>query len=119
MYIQCTFTLKKGDKMQNSVKIKLNVVVGKRTNYWVAYCPSLKTYGYSNKSKDDALKDFDDAVKTFLHVHTTLGTLNKTLLNFGWIRKEKQIEAPQINMVKTKFKSSTHTTRQVDIPAFC
>jgi hypothetical protein len=105
--------------MDNNIKIKLHVVVGKRTKYWVAYCPSIRTYGYSDKSKEAALKDFDDALKTFLHVHTTLGTLNKTLFNFGWVRKEKKIEAPHINMGKNRFKSATETTRQVDIPAFC
>lgn len=105
--------------MDKKIKISVPVVVGKRKRNWVAYCPALKTYGYSDKSKEDALKDFDSAIKTFLHVHTTLGTLNKTLLNFGWVRKEKKIEAPNINLVKTQFKSPTNTTREVDIPAFC
>ncbi len=105
--------------MDNKIKISVPVVVGKRRKNWVAYCPALKTYGYSDKSKEDALKDFDNAIETFLHVHTTLGTLNKTLLNFGWVRQEKNIKAPVISTANKNFKSVSKTTRKLDIPAFC
>lgn len=105
--------------MNNNIKISVNVIVTKRTKFWVAYCPVLKTYGYSDKSKDAALKDFDDAIKTFCHVQATLGTLNKTLLNLGWRRVEDSILAPKLNSHISPFRSKAATSRQINIPAYC
>jgi hypothetical protein len=106
--------------MKNEITISIPVIVTKRSKFWIAYNPSLKTYGYSDKSKEAAFKDFDAAIKTFFHVQDTLGTLNKTLLGLGWIREDKQINVPKINSHIPPFRTNVgNTTRQIQIPASC
>jgi hypothetical protein len=103
--------------MSNQFKISVPVIVTKRTKFWVAYCPILKTYGYSSKGKDAALKDFDDAIKTFFYVQDTLGTLNKTLLNLGWVRKERNLTIPRIHSNLSPFRGKNSTSRKIQLPA--
>lgn len=70
------------------VSVRISVVAYKKSKYWIAYAPSLRIFGRSDISEKDALKDFDKAVDVFLHVHETRGTLQTTLENLGWTRKE-------------------------------
>jgi hypothetical protein len=104
-------------------KIKVPVVVRQNieNNRWIAYCPILKTYGYSNLSEEDAFSDFDDAIETFFYVQNQLGTLNRTLLNFGWTRKEKELkfEIPSIHSDLPPFRlKSGQTSREINLPEF-
>ena len=107
--------------MNNQLSISVPVVLLKKkeSKKWIAYCPVLKTYGFSTKSQEDALKDFDSAIETFFHVHHTLGTLNKTLLRFGWVRSEKKFEIPKIHSDLPPFRTRKgQTTRKINVPAF-
>lgn len=104
--------------MKNKIEISVPVIVTKRKKYWVAYCPILKTYGYSDKDKGSALKDFDSAIETFFHVQNTLGILNQTLLNLGWKRKEKALTLPKINSHIAPFRQSSPVNRKINVPAF-
>lgn len=106
--------------MENKYNIQVQVVVFKRQKYWIAYCPALKTYGYSKEDAEDALKDFDNAIDTFLHVQETLGTLNQTLLKLGWKRGNKTIEAPKYfnsDLSNNRGRNSRKRERQISIPA--
>lgn len=107
--------------MNKGVNISVQVIVTKRSKLWIAYCPALKTYGSSAKSKEGALKDFDEAIQTFFHVQEALGTLNKTLLNFGWQRNitSKSIKAPKLNSTVAPYRNNNSTTRQINVPALC
>lgn len=105
--------------MPEAIEIQVGIVVTKRKKYWIAYCPALKTYGYSSVSKERALEDLDTALQTFFHVQETLGTLNKTLLNLGWQRGSRSIKAPTTYSDTLPFrKPKPTTTRQVNIPAY-
>lgn len=63
------------------------VIAYKKSEYWVAYCPELKIFGFSKKNINDAISDFEIALKTFLEVHAELGTIVKSLIKLGWIRE--------------------------------
>lgn len=78
-----------------NVKISVEVAVFKRTKYWIAYAPALKTYGYSAKSEKDALKDFEKAIKVFLEVHSKLNSLREVLLNLGWTHSDSTLQSPK------------------------
>jgi hypothetical protein len=72
--------------MESGYKVFIPLSVLQKTNYWIAYCPVLKTFGYSNVSKEAAIKDFDDALATFFHVQDNLGKLDETLRSLGWTK---------------------------------
>ncbi len=80
---------------QHQFKINVPLIVFKRTKFWLAYCPPLKTYGYSLEGPDHAVEDFDNAIKTFLHVHAKLNTLNEVFLNLGWTRTDDHYDLPK------------------------
>lgn len=111
--------------MNNAAKITPNeilvpVFLSNRKGCWVAYSPVLKLYGYSEKSEQDSLEDFDKAINTFFHVQHTLGTLNKTLLSLGWTRNNKNVSAPgkvyssEVSPFRHK---NSQTQRQILLPA--
>jgi hypothetical protein len=94
--------------------ITIPVVTYKKREYYIAYSPALKTFGYSKESEQGALEDFDKAVSIFLQVQKKFNTLNEALLNLGWVRKEQEIEQPKYfnndyNTVGTK------TSRQIPV----
>ena len=75
--------------------LKVGITVRKKERNWIVFCPALKTFGYSPDSEAAALEDFDNAVKTFFFVQTTLGTLNQSLHSLGWTRGKSTVEAPK------------------------
>lgn len=58
--------------MKSKVSVELPVFTGQRHGCWIAYCPPIKLYGYSETDEKGALDDFDKAVDTFFHVQETL-----------------------------------------------
>jgi len=74
--------------------VKLTLAIYKRREYWFAFSPALKLFGYSKASAEEAIADFDKAFDTFLFVHTKLGDLQGTLLKLGWTRKDHTIDPP-------------------------
>lgn len=84
--------------MKNTIKIQIQIAVFKKREHWIAYCPALKTFGYSTIGQNEALEDFDIAINTFIDVHTSLNTLNETLLNLGWQRKDHTFDTPKFNL---------------------
>lgn len=107
--------------MTNGFKISVPVVVLQRKDYWFAYCPFLKTFGYSATDKEAALKDFDAAINTFFYVQAKLGTLNQTLLSLGWKQGRENVAAPD-QIISSDFSpyrsaSADKTTREILVPA--
>lgn len=105
--------------MKNLIKIQVQIAVFKRREYWIAYSPALKTYGYSKHNVDEALEDFDIAINTFVHVHTKLNSLNQVLLDLGWTRNDKSFEVPKFNIAslgELRGIKSTSKNREVLIP---
>lgn len=108
--------------MSKPYKISVPVLVVKRRDLWIAYCPFLKLYGYSEQSKDAAKDDFDKAIDTFFEIHATLGTLNQALLSLGWTRGNDKVNAPtkNFNSQISPFRNPDkveQSERQIAIPA--
>lgn len=101
-------------------RIQVPVAVFKRKEYWIAYSPALKVFGYSKDNLDAALSDFDTAIKTFIHVQTKLNSLNEALLNLGWSRNDGSITQPSyfnVNMQDLRGVPFEKRNREVSIPA--
>lgn len=77
------------DKEIIDLDVKIPVSVYKRSEYWIAYSPALKVFGYSKQNADEALNDFDRALKTFIFVHSELNTFDNDLKNLDCLRKLK------------------------------
>jgi len=106
--------------MNKRPKISVPVFTVERKGCWVAYCPVLKIYGYSQKDEKTALQDFDNAIDTFFHVQGTLGTLNNTLLKLGWTRHDHKVAAPtnQYNSAFSPYREkSTYKAREISLPS--
>lgn len=105
----------------NSKSISITVAVYKKTEYWIAYSPALKTFGYSKENEESALTDLDRAIETFFHVQNTLGTLPIALKNLGWTRVEQKIEQPKyFNYPGTNSwfgNAASKKQRQISMPA--
>ena len=43
---------------EKKYSVSIRLVVAKKTTYWIAYCPELKTFGYSDIDGASAIKDF-------------------------------------------------------------
>lgn len=107
---------------KHNIEIGVGVAVFKRNKYWIAYAPSLKTYGYSDKSQKVALEDFDKAIDTFIEVHTKLNTLHEVLLKLGWQRKNNDFAEPKFFNIENigqyrGLSIDTSHSRKVRIPA--
>lgn len=63
---------------------------------WIAYSPHFKTFGYSSKSELSATKDLKIAIDTFFEVHTKRGTLEKALIEFGWLKQNNVFQKPKL-----------------------
>ncbi len=87
--------------------VNIPLLVAKRTKFWIAYSPHLKTYGYSSKGPEDAIKDFDRAIETFFFVHEKLNTLNKVLLKLGWERIDNHFNLPKFFNTELGFGSKS------------
>lgn len=104
---------------RHTFNIQVPVAVFKRTQYWIAYCPHLKTFGYSEVSSEEALKDFDGAIKTFFYVHVKLNTVEKALLKLGWSSRDGEYDPPKyfnVNVDELRGIKSTQKSREVQIP---
>lgn len=101
-------------------RIQVPVAVFRRKEYWIAYSPALKVFGYSKDNADSALNDFDVAIKTFVFVQSKLNTLDEALLNLGWSRTDGSINQPlyfNVNMNDLRGVNFEKRSREVAIPA--
>ncbi len=67
-------------------KISVNIIIDVRKleRNWIIYSPELKTFGYSEVSKDEAIKDFREALEIFFEVQLERGTLDAFFETHGW-----------------------------------
>lgn len=78
-----------------SIETKLSLVIKKKKRHWIAYSPHFKTFGYSNRNENSAIKDFGRALDLFFDVHIKRGTLEKALIKFGWKKTDNAFEKPK------------------------
>jgi hypothetical protein len=106
---------------KSSYDISVPVVTYKKSEYWIAYTPALKTFGYSRTSEKEALKDFDRAVETFFWAQEKLGSLENALENLGWKRIHSERHQPKhFNMSLGNLipgRTANKTERLIKIPA--
>ncbi len=74
---------------------KVSLVIKKKERYWIVYSPHFKTFGYSNKNENNAIKDFDRALGLFFDIHLKRRTLEKALIKFGWKKIDNTFEKPK------------------------
>lgn len=106
--------------MDNELKISIPIATYKKQAYWIAFCPALKTFGYSNESEEKALEDFDRAIETFFYVQGTLGCLGSVLQNLGWSRADaNSLEQPKYfnTDMQNIFPGGHKKERQIKVPA--
>lgn len=107
--------------MATPTKISVTVFTVKRHDLWVAYCPALKLYGFSEHGEDAALDDFDSAIDTFIQVQAQLGKIHETLNALGWKRDDHKYNVPTRSYQSTvspfRGEGARSTNRQIPIPA--
>lgn len=106
--------------MSTPTKISVTVFTVRRFDCWVAYCPALKLYGFSEEGEDAALDDFDSAIDTFLQLQRKSGKINETLTTLGWKRHDRTFDVPKRNFTSTvspfRDQNAKSTNRQIPVP---
>jgi hypothetical protein len=106
--------------MSTPTKISVTVFTVQRHGCWVAYCPALKLYGYSEQDEGSALDDFDKAISAFVEIQTQLGKIHETLTSLGWGRRDHSYKVPReykSTISPFRGESAHSTTRQIPIYA--
>ena len=75
-------------KIAKSVIVKVDVVLIKDVEYYVALCPSLNVSSYGKTQKDAKLA-FDEALQIFISETDKKGNLEKELLKHGWVLQQQ------------------------------
>ena len=105
----------------STAKIQVKVFTVQRHGCWIAYCPALKLYGFSQSGETAALDDFDRAIDTFVSVQSETGKLDETLKTLGWEKHDRQLAAPnrryESSVSPFRNEELHFTHRQIAIPA--
>lgn len=99
-------------------KVNIPLLVIKRSKYWVAFSPHLKTYGYSSENAEGAINDFDRAIETFFYVHEKLNNLKEVLSKLGWVRQDNSYDLPKLLNTDLGYSSfpSERVNHQIAVP---
>jgi|GEM_PF-6451357 hypothetical protein len=107
--------------MNTPTQIIVTVFTTKRLDCWVAYCPALKLYGFSQDSEGAALDDFDKSIEIFLEVQHEIGKIDETLTTLGWKRNKEAYSAPARRFTSTvspfRGEGARSNNRKIPIPA--
>jgi hypothetical protein len=108
--------------MSKPTKIVVTVFSVKRHDCWIAYCPALKLYGFSEQGEDAALDDFDSAIETFIMVQQQTGKLDETLTTLGWKKHNHAYGVPARSFKSSispfRGENARTSDRQIPIPAY-
>ena len=75
-------------KSARSIEVKVDVILIKEGEYYVALCPSLNVSSYG-QSQEEAKAAFDGAFKIFISETDKKGNLEKELLKNGWVLQQQ------------------------------
>ena len=110
-------------KNRNTIKARVEVLIIKEEDTYVAFCPALDLSSYGETEKK-ALHAFGSALNIFFEETQRKGTLEKALLKLGWsLRQYPQpmYEPPKIASADLlrMFKSKTQSVRteEIAVPA--
>ncbi|WP_341226912.1 hypothetical protein [uncultured Arcticibacterium sp.] len=67
-----------------SIEVGLSVAIKERANKWTVFSPQFKVIGFSNVSKEEAERDFEENLNLFFNIHLERDTLDDALKHFGW-----------------------------------
>lgn len=104
------------------ILLRLDVIIKKEGDYYVAYCPALEITGYG-KTLEEAQNSFDIEIEIFFEETQKNCSLEKYLLRNGWRLQQTpkvSYEPPQqdISKLSALLKGSESVThREVAIPA--
>jgi len=102
--LQKQLTTSRAKKM----KLRLQVLLIKEGEYFVAYCPALELSAYDT-TPDGARKAFEQNLKIFLEETRRKGTLEKYLLSLGWmLRKSPGSDYQQPSIESVNLSSLKH-----------
>jgi hypothetical protein len=84
-------------------KITINCLIAFITDNerFVAYSPHLRIVGYGRTS-EEAMADFEVAIKQFMAFHYKNKTLEKKLVKLGWVIENSNTKAPNDFSVPTE-----------------
>ena len=68
---------------KNDIRLEYTVLSNANKTRFIAIAPHINIVGFG-KSEDEAVKDFDKAVKCFIHFHEKNKNLHAKLLTLGW-----------------------------------
>lgn len=74
-------------KEDDNITTRVNVVLFKEDDYWIAYCPPLNLSSYW-KTKSEAKDAFTNEMRIFLSETVKKNTLERYLLELGWEKWE-------------------------------
>lgn len=89
-------------------RINITVAIVTDGARYLAAAPHLRTVGYGN-SKEEAIADFEDAVRCFFRIHRKQGTLDLVLQRLGWALSSSRPQEPG------EFNVPTHLLRNAEI----
>ena len=83
----------------------LGIAVKARAGSWTVFSPDLKVLGYSNKSRSEALKDFEVNLTAFFAYHIKEKSIDRVLEKFNW--KKQGAFIPFISSKRPKFEKKS------------
>ena len=75
-------------KNHASITVNVEVVLFQEDEYWISYCPALDLSSYG-RTKPEAKKAFQESMEIFFAETHEKKTLEKCLLQLGWILQQK------------------------------
>jgi predicted RNase H-like HicB family nuclease len=86
---------------RNKLEASLEVAFYKEGKYFVAYCPALEVSSYAT-TIEKTKERFGEELKIFFDETTKRGTLERLLLQYGWILQRKEFKPPTTTNALTK-----------------
>lgn len=102
------------------ISMSLAVALATDGASYLAIAPHLNLVGFG-KTEDEALKDFDKAVSTFLKFHHKNGTFEAKLLSLGWQKSDHTHQPPSEFKVPTYLLEGGRKltgNKTVNVPAY-
>lgn len=101
----------------NSITVNVPVIVYKRGDQFISYCPMLDLMSYSRDQ--ELLKAyFKETLDTFIEYESKSGTLHATLIGLGW-NFEKEVSKPRDVKFPAYMLESQQTSMNVPVAIPC
>ena len=79
---------------KSDLNVSIEVMLVKEGDFWVALAPALRITGYG-KTQAEAKKSFAIEAEIFFEETAKRGTLEKLLIEYGWILSKGNFQPPQ------------------------